>query len=116
MKAGPYFEQGSNTTLDMDLTRGRRSDVRKQLQRRTFSGAIVSDDADGFARSHAKAEVAQSPEFTGRLPEPAHSSKETERCALRIIVNSIALRHIPEFHVVSHRVIRLRPPSWLRPS
>jgi hypothetical protein len=62
METGANFEQGSDASLDFDLSTGRGGDTGEDFQESGFASAVAPDDAKDFTLLHLEGDVLQSPE------------------------------------------------------
>ena len=84
MKAGPDFQQASDTTADLGATARGGGDAREDPQQRRLAGAVPSDDAQHLALGHLERDIAESPdllEVRTMLPVDDPTSGRGERFA-----------------------------------
>ena len=63
METGSDLQHRCNTTVHLDRTGRRRGDLRDQLQKCTFTGAVMADNADSLALIYGKIDIVQRKEL-----------------------------------------------------
>src|SRR2546427_929567 len=83
MKAGAYFEQTADASVQIYLTDGRFGNARKDFEQRGFARAVAPDDAHDFARHDLETDVLQRPDsavfrFAVALEQPEWSLRRAD--------------------------------------
>ncbi len=98
VESGPSSSRAETRPWTSTRARGGVQDARHHLQQRTFAGAVLADNAEGFAALDLEADVVERPEILVAL-QTVQRQQFLEAVARRVI-DRVAFRNTLEFNGV----------------